>query len=104
MEANDKLREVLARIKNIADDYEQCVTKAGALDTIYDLACTALSVPPRNCDVGMAEEQHIRFRKFCKRFPYCSKCPVNKERKSDDIETPCAVIWSQMPYEERGSN
>lgn len=40
------MREALTKIKNLADDYEQCATKAGALDCIYDLASAALSAPP----------------------------------------------------------
>ena len=54
-------------------------------------ATAALSTPPRNCDVGTAEEQSKRFLKFCY-GENCSKCPVH-----DAIICKCA--WSQLPYE-----
>lgn len=58
----------------------------------------ALSAPPRNCDVGTAEEQYARVRAFCKRHKVglrCVDCPVNGVLPKN-----CALIWSQMPYEE----
>ena len=54
MEANDiaAMREALEFIKLSSYDYEKYGnTKAGALDVIYEKACTALAAPPRNCDV-----------------------------------------------------
>lgn len=53
MEGNQmKMREVLLEIAKVADDWERhSNTKAGALDRIYELANTALSEPPRQCDV-----------------------------------------------------
>jgi len=95
METNNKLRETLVRIKSIADDYEQCVTKAGALDTIYDLACTALAEPVRNCDVGTADEQSERCDKFCYMHNCKSDCPLSKADS-------CELAWAQMPYKEGG--
>ena len=56
--------------------------------------------PRRNCDVGTAEEQHIRFRGFCRQMSSCSKCPISKVRSLGDVETPCETIWTQMTYEE----
>ena len=50
----------------------------------------ALSAPPRNCDVGTAEEQIKRHRKWCKR----DKCLPG---------IPCSVCfakWAQLPYTE----
>ena len=58
----------------------------------------ALSAPPRNCDVGTAEEQVERFNKFCL-YHKCSECQFN----ADDgiyLELECGVRWAQMPYEE----
>lgn len=61
----------------------------------------ALSAPPRNCDVGTAEEQWSRFEKMCFSSrqsddpDYCScKCKVDGGCVND-----CALIWAQMPYE-----
>ena len=51
----------------------------------------------RNCDVGTAEEQAERFKKFCfdHQAPWhgCTNCPVLMSEK-------CALTWAQMPYTE----
>lgn len=79
----------------------------------YDVACgiiksksrAALSVPPRNCDVGTAEEQAERFYSFCKKFQsdiqgMCSsRCPC---KECCDM-CHCLIKWAQMPYEEGGA-
>ena len=52
----------------------------------------------RNCDVGTADEQYARVRAFCKRHKVglrCVDCPVNGVLPKN-----CALIWSQMPYDE----
>ena len=56
----------------------------------------ALSAPPRNCDVGTAEEQSERYEKFCyahrSREKGCGDCPL--------CDIPCCEFaWLQMPYE-----
>jgi len=62
----------------------------------------ALAAPSRNCDVGTAEEQTVRYRDFCNRMlkqnnNCCGPCPcfefVNGEAQ------PCTLLWAQMPYE-----
>ena len=64
----------------------------------------ALAAPPRNCDVGSAEEQAQRFYKFCManssaiRGMCDSKCPCID---SGD-RCHCLTKWAQMPYEEGG--
>ena len=46
------LREALEFIKLASEDYEKYgTTKAGALDVIYEKACTALANPAHNCNV-----------------------------------------------------
>ena len=60
----------------------------------------ALSAPPRNCDVGTAEEQSERYEKFCyahrSREKGCGDCPL--------CDIPCCEFaWLQMPYEEGGA-
>lgn len=94
------IRKAMVRIKNVADDYEQCATKAGALDTIYDIACAALTAPARNCDVGTADEQAERFDAECKRHEHCTPCPIHAawgEFKGGKPKS-CQTIWGQMPY------
>lgn len=58
--------------------------------------------PPRNCDVGTAEEQVARRHAYCYRMMEqnnhcCGPCPcykfVNGEVQS------CTLLWAQMPYE-----
>lgn len=58
----------------------------------------ALASPPRNCDVGTAEEQECRFHDFCGEHASngCGNCPAMKGAAL------CVVNWGQMPYEEGG--
>jgi hypothetical protein len=60
----------------------------------------AIALPLRQCDVGTAEEQQLRFSQFCKSHVHeCglgrrhANCPAYKT-------TDCALTWAQMPYEE----
>ena len=72
--------------------------------SISECARTALSAPPRNCDVGTAEEQAERFYAFCgyHRFQsgikgMCSSlCPCIRCRDMCN----CITTWEQMPYDE----
>ena len=61
------------------------------------LVCDALAEPPRNCDVGTAEEQDERFSGYCAKFigGSCTFCPLRKFQE-------CGIGWAQMPYEEGG--
>ena len=60
----------------------------------------ALATPPRNCDVGTADEQESRFEEYCDSNysqndvdEECWRCPLLKPMKN------CAFSWLQMPYE-----
>lgn len=61
----------------------------------------ALSVPPRQCDVGSAEEQGERFNLQCFRYhtgrcsPHCSTIPAKTESE-------CVLKLAQTPYAEEG--
>ena len=58
---------------------------------------TAISAPPRNCDIGTAEEQEERHNRWCKSMKQRTKdCWVVGCRK-------CFAAWAQMPYEEGGA-
>lgn len=76
-----------------------------ALKEIYEIADTALSVPPRNCDVGTTDEQAKRFHSFCEKFQsriqgMCSpQCPC----KDCCDKCQCLIKWAQTPYEEGGA-
>ena len=69
--------------------HERCLAH-----NISECARSALSAPPRNCDVGTAEEQIKRHRDFC-------NSNVCKCESSCKI---CFAKWSQMPYEKEGAN
>ena len=66
---------------------------------------TALAAPPRNCDIGSAEEQSVRMAEFC-RAQYkktdgvrlCSGC-----RFFELAGAECQFAWAQLPYEEGGA-
>ena len=66
-----------------------------------ELACEviqrALAEPPRNCDIGTAEEQERRFRKYCE-TEECNRYRCGHGCKAVCIDK-CAVAWAQMPYE-----
>ena len=63
--------------------------------TIRRIAKAALEKPPRNCDVGTADEQLDRQTLYCnKRY---------EERKSACLTCkpcPCYLEWAQLPYNE----
>ena len=65
----------------------------------HRLATEALTVPPRQCDVGTAEEQSERFMDFCRpgnRPPNCEKCKIYPKRMNKFW---CQLEWAQTPYE-----
>ena len=68
----------------------------------YQAAHAALALPPRQCDIGTAEEQGGRFNAFCKKD--CDRCSACPKATKYGIETPCYLIWAQMPYEEGGND
>lgn len=55
----------------------------------------ALAAPPRNCDVGTAEEQAERFNAFCdvELREHCRNC-----RLCNAVD--CELAWAQMPCDE----
>ena len=78
---------------------DECPIPEDVLVHVITTLESALAIKPRNCDVGTAEEQQRRFRMFCGRMHPCHKCPISKIRVPNDVETPCGMIWAQMPYE-----
>lgn len=71
----------------------------GYLDQIEKWAKAALSSPPRNCDVGTAEEQAERMDAYCASYGErigggwrCDNCPLCSIDR-------CDLVWAQMPYE-----
>lgn len=76
---------------------------------LVDMTNSALALPPRNCDVGTAEEQYRRYNNFTGRYTPCSyrgyarcaeDCPVHKKLMQEGHgELLCQLEWSQMPYD-----
>ena len=94
MEANNaKLREAL---EQFVDCWDNC-NYAEMGKQLVEQARAALSSPPRNCDVGTAEEQAERFDKFCE-YTSCQKCNANRIGFQD-----CRFVWENMPYQEGGA-
>ena len=96
-----KMREALENIVLTTIKAGKSISCDVACGIISSTAKAALSAPPRNCDVGTVEEQYARVRAFCKRHKVglrCVDCPVNGVFPKN-----CALIWSQMPYEEGGA-
>ena len=93
---SNKLREALSDacyamfnfLKTQNGGYEEM---AEALDKVK----AVLSAPPRNCEVGTADEQVRRHLEWCERNAY--KC------QSTPSCAVCLAEWAQMPYEEGGA-
>ena len=104
MEGNvNAIREALDKAHRVL----HCAIIAGILrgDDAYDamnMAAAALAAPPRNCDVGTADEQIARFNEFCDSewqdsgSANCGNCPL---WVSGRIGHDCQIRWGQMPYE-----
>ena len=108
METNNKLREALMHIQDLADALDLDEPNVIAiLDTCRD----ALAEPIRNCDVGTAQEQESRWKTNCGHgIPNCKHCKVYEEAKNSGLvngryfmRCDCRFIWAQMPYEEGGA-
>ena len=67
---------------------------------LFDITDAALAKPPRNCDVGTAEEQAKRYEELCDSHTCGSICSGSCCPLYDYDCSPFA--WAQMPYEARG--
>lgn len=106
MEANNKaMREALEEISEIV---QRTIFLYGdfpaELHDIFRKAQSALAAPPRNCDVGTAEEQVGRWEEFC---THHHKKMIGNKIPLGPCECPCYegnscnfFIWAQMPYDE----
>lgn len=95
-----KLRKAVKLALSLLDLGKDVPSKAVKREDI-DFMKAALSASPRNCDVGTAEEQGIRLRKFCVSQKWCDRCPLRKS--SFTTHTDCKILWAQLPYE-KGEN
>ena len=106
------MREALENIANMGEEIDY---QLGSSDeTVYafrherslaynisECARTALSAPPRNCDLGTTKEQSARFDAHCRKHMGCLTCPLRE--KDGGVPKHCEFAWSQMPYEEGGA-
>jgi hypothetical protein len=104
MEGNQmKMREALVkvlRLANVTADGENWDWNNAIAENVVKVVKEALAAPPRNCDVGTAEEQTKRFSDFCEAYRHtdllgCAGCPL----KNTPSDTGCSFAWAQMPYE-----
>lgn len=65
-----------------------------------DKVINALSDPPRNCDVGTAEEQEERMVRWCGQHK-CESCQFFCVA-NDGVS--CEFTWGQSPYEAEGES
>lgn len=77
--------------------HERCLAH-----NISECALAALAAPPRNCDVGTADEHAKRFYSVCKKYKLSdgaceASCPMQ-------MSLNCALAWAQMPYEKERRN
>ena len=83
--------EALVMVKRLFDGrlmWQPDIRKA------HEAVNAALAAPPRNCDVGTAEEQVERHKRLCESMSHITKdCWVVGCRK-------CIAVWAQMTYEE----
>ena len=91
MEASNvnAMREALVMVKRLFDGrliWQPDIRKA------HEAVNSALAEPPRNCDVGTAEEQFKRFDRWC-------NSRVLKNCWGLDCRK-CFIAWSQTKYED----
>lgn len=99
LEEIDKDTDLLDIAEDIAPDLHPSHSFVAV--QIRKIARAALSAPPRNCDVGTAEEQTKRLRKLCEKYkPTCRGCPCYTNIHEEN----CWLKWAQMPYREGEAN
>lgn len=103
MQTNNGWRDALGWILRMAWEVDTANLDSGeAVKNIAAIAETTLKDrPPRNCDVGTAEEQAKRFEEYCE-SEVCKRKRCKSRAKALCIER-CALEWAQKPYKEGGA-
>lgn len=100
-----KLREALESFVMEYDrpTFRECeCTSCRRVTALVCHAKAALAAPPRNCDVGTAEEQAERFKRFCDEHtdsgsnPSCGMCPILSAINRGGTKDRCPFYWAQM--------
>lgn len=92
-----KMREALVLALSLLDLKEGVSYKTVSQKDL-DFMKDALAAPPRNCDVGMVEEQHTRFCAWCHKRGIDGNYKVDCAHPDMSCDL-CALRWAQMPYE-----
>lgn len=90
----NRIHDFLGKVVRDCPDQDMGLEASNLADDVWDV----LHAPPRNCDVGTAEEQAQRLHRFCIRQD-CATCPCNIGK----ADGRCEFAWAQMPYEEGGA-
>lgn len=107
MEAN-KMKAMREAVKHMIDTADSIAMRnpTGIIGKlafhIKQTGDAALAEPPRNCDVGTAEEQAKRFYKFCMANSSAIRGMCDSKCLCIDSGDKCHCLtkWAQMPYEE----
>ena len=107
------MRRALRDVSRVAEEMTRGTMTGESVDRktvdawamrLCEIISRDLATPLRNCDVGTAEEQAERFRKFCKMDYISEDCPDDCPLYRKDYSTShCPFAWAQMPYEEGGA-
>lgn len=97
-----KLREAVVLALSLLDLKEGVQCKTVSQKDI-DFMKAAIAEPPRQCNVGTAEEQVARYHAFCAKMMKqnnhcCGPCPCYKFVNGE--VQPCTLLWAQMPCDE----
>lgn len=108
--ALQEVRDLLEKIHSAYSDSQGDISIYQLRKTI-SVVNSALAKPLRNCDVGDAEEQFARFKKWCEGKFY--KRPMNALTDEPCKSCPCYSVavngvdgcnylrWAQMLYEKK---
>lgn len=94
----DRIRYIIRQLRESGASIRK--ESSDVFDMIDDLAKEALITPPRNCDVGNADEQYARFNEYCNaRHKNGNPNPCGRADREDSPCDKCYSMWAQMPYE-----
>jgi hypothetical protein len=105
--SNSAMREALKNLVDRTSEYiKECnpsIAGGCEIRRALENAKDALAAPPRNCEVGTAEEQQIRFNSFCakhlERVIGLDRMVCRPDCPLKDGNSSCELAWAQMPYE-----
>ena len=97
----EALLMILGTVEHLQTRFDMPKLASEEISELKQIAESALSAPPRNGDVGTAEEQSARFDAHCRKHMGCFTCPLRE--KDGCVPKHCEFAWAQLPYEEGGA-